>query len=261
MLKIITCFKWVVDEADIKVDAVSRELVLDRVSFKTSEYDRNAIEEAVRLRELHGASVTAVTVASPTAKPCIKDVLSRGPDKLVFVNDSAFADLEPSQTSGILAAAIKGQGDFDLIICGEGSSDLYSQQVGPALAEKLGIACVTCAHTLTYDEAANCVVAERKLDDVFEVVSAPLPALVTVTPDINTPRIPSLKQILEAARKPVAQVTMADLGRDIAMDFAPRLETLSVLGATTDRKRLRFGAEAEDIRTVVNALLKEGVIA
>ena len=261
MLKIITCFKWVVDEADIKIDAGSRALVLDRASYKTSEYDRNAIEEAVRLRELHGASVTAATVASPSAKNCIKDVLSRGPDKLMFVNDPAFPDLEPSQTSGILAAAIKAQGDFDLIICGEGSSDLYAQQVGPALAEKLGIACVTCARTLSYDETANSVVAERKLDDVFEVVSAPLPALVTVTPDINTPRIPSLKQILEAARKPVDQVVMSDLGQDFAADFGPCLETVSVLGATTDRKRLRFGAEAEDVRTVVNALLKEGVIA
>ena len=260
MLKIITCFKWVVDEADIKIDAGSRALVLDRASYKTSEYDRNAIEEAVRLRELHGASVTAATVASPSAKNCIKDVLSRGPDKLVFVNDPAFVELEPSQTSGILAAAIKAQGDFDLIICGEGSSDLYAQQVGPALAEKLGIACATCARTLSYDEAANRIVAERKLDNVLEIVSVPLPALVTVTPDINTPRIPSLKQSWNR-QEAGNQVAMSDLGQDFTADFEPCLETLSVLGATTDRERLRFGTEAEDIRTVVNALLKEGVIA
>jgi len=120
MLKVITCFKWVMDEADIKVDAGSRRLILDRVGYKISLYDRNAIEEAARLQEQHGANVTAMTVAPPTAKACLKDALSRGPDKACFVNDPSLLDLEPAQTTTILAAAIKAQGEFDLIICGEG---------------------------------------------------------------------------------------------------------------------------------------------
>lgn len=257
MLKIITCFKWVIDEADIRVDAPSRKLVLDRAAYKISAYDRNAVEEAMRLQEQHGAAVTAITVAAPTAKNCLKDVLSRGPDRAFFVNDPCFADLEPAQTSALLAAAIKAHIEFDLILCGEGSSDLYTQQVGPALAERLGIACATYVNKLTYVEGENRVIAERKLDEAIEVVSVPLPALITVLPDINTPRIPSLKQVLGAAKKPVENLTPDQLGPVPAVS----LETTGVVAATMERKQLKFGAGAEDIRSVVNALLKEGAIA
>jgi electron transfer flavoprotein beta subunit len=257
MLRVITCFKWVMDEADVKVDANSRRLILDRVGYKISLYDRNAIEEAALLQERHGASVVAITVAPPTAKQCLKDALSRGPDKACFVNDPSLVELEPAQTAAVLAAAIKGQGDFDLILCGEGSSDLYTQQVGPALAEKLNIPCVTYVNKLTYAEAEKRIIAERKLDDCVEVVSVPLPALVTVLPDINTPRIPTLKQVLGAGKKPVDNITLDALG----LAFEPCLQTTGILGATMERRRLKFGAEAEDVRAAVGALLKEGVIA
>lgn len=257
MLRIITCFKWVIDEADIKVDAGSRKLILDRASYKISPYDRNAVEEAMRLQTEHGASVAAMTVAPPTAKNCLKDVLSRGPDKAYFVNDASFADLEPLQTSSLLASAIKMPVEFDLIICGEGSSDLYTQQVGPILAEKLGISCATYVNKLTYVESENRIIAERKLDDGIETVSVPLPALVTVLPDINTPRIPSLKQVLGAAKKPVENVTLDKLGEV----HQQSLETVGVLAATMERRHLKYGMGAEDVRSLIGALLKEGVIA
>jgi len=257
MLKILTCFKWVVDEADIRIDAGSRRLILDRVSYKISPYDRNGVEEAMHLQELHGAAVAAVTVAPPTAKSCLKDVLSRGPDKAYFINDPSFTDLEPSQTSAVIAAAIHGDIEFDLIICGEGSSDLYTQQVGPVLAEKLGIPCATYVNKLTYIENENRIVAERKLDDGIEAVSIPLPALITVLPDINTPRIPSLKQVLGAAKKPVENITLDKLGRS----FDPCLQTIGVLAATMERRHLKFGAQPEEIGSLISALLKDGVIA
>lgn len=256
MLKVIACFKWIVDEADIKVDAGSRKLVLDRVGYKISLYDRNAIEEAVRLQEQHGAKVTAMTVAPPTARACLKDALSRGPDSACFINDPALVDLEPPQTAAILATAIKAGGDFGLIICGEGSGDLYAQQVGPTLAEKLGIPCATYVNKLTYVEGEDRIVAERKLDDCVEVVSIPLPALVTVLPDLNTPRIPTLKQVLAAGKKPVESVTLDALGGTCE----GCMQTTGVLAATMERRRLRFGAEEKDIRSAVEALLKEGVI-
>ncbi len=257
MLKIITCFKWVIDEADIKVDAGSRRLLLDRVSYKISPYDRNAIEEAMLLQEKHGANVIAVTAAPPAAKNCLKDCLSRGPEKACFINDPTFVDLEPTQTSALLASAINALAGYDLILCGEGSSDLYTQQVGPALAERLGIPCATFVNKLTYDEAGKCVMAERKLDEGMEVVSLPLPALVTVLPDINTPRIPTLKQVLGAAKKPVDSIGLDKLEGGCTQC----LRTTGILAATMERKRLKFGAEPEDIRSVVGALLKEGVIA
>ena len=161
MLKIVACFKWVVDDADIRVDAGSHKLNLDRAAYKISAYDRNAIEEAVVLQEKHGGSVVAMTVAQPGAKPCLKDSLSRGPDSACFINDPCCADLEPSQTVEILARAISAKTDYDLIICGEGSGDIYAQQVGPALAEKLGIPCVTWVNKLSYNEDEKRIIAER----------------------------------------------------------------------------------------------------
>ena len=257
MLKILTCFKWVIDEADIKVDPGSLRLMLDRVSYKISPYDRNAVEESMHLQELHGASVSALTVAPPAAKACLKDVLSRGPDRAYFINDPSFADLEPLQTSAVLAAAIQGNIEFDLIICGEGSSDLYTQQVGPVLAEKLGIPCATYVNKLTYVENENRIVAERKLDDGIEAVSVPLPALITVLPDINSPRIPSLKQVLGAAKKPVENVTIDKLGQS----FSPCLQTIGVVAATMERRRQKFGSQPEEIGSLISALVKDGVIS
>ncbi len=257
MLKIIACFKWVMDEADIKVDPKTRQLVFDRVGYKISDYDRNAIEEAVRLQETHGGSAAGITVGPPGARQCLKDALSRGLGKAYFINDPAFECLDPSQTAAMLAAVIKGKLEYDLIVCGEGSSDLYAQQVGPVLAEKLDLPCATYVNKLTCVEEENLVIARRKLDDGTETVSIKLPALITVLPDINSPRIPGLKQILSASKKPVENITPADLKQL----FPPYLKTTGIIAATMERRRLRFTSETGDIRKVVESLLKEGVIA
>ncbi len=255
MLKTLACFKWVIDDADIKIDAASRRLILDRAGYKISAYDRNAIEEAVRLLEQHGGSVAALTVAPPTAKACLKDALSRGPDAAWFINDPAFTDLAPAQTARIIASAIKTGIEYDLIICGEGSGDLYAQQVGPALAEILGIPCATFVNKLTFSGSE--IIAERKLENGVETVSLPLPALVTILPDINTPRIPTLKQVLGAAKKPVQNIGLDKIGA-IA---DPGITTEKVAAAVMDRKHVKFAADADGIKAAVAALLKEGVIA
>jgi electron transfer flavoprotein beta subunit len=250
----LACFKWVIDDADIRVDAASRRLVLDRAGYKISAYDRNAIEEAVRLQERYGGTVAALSVATPSAKACLKDALSRGPDAAYFINDPAFADLAPVQTASLLAAAVKTGIDYDLIVCGEGSGDLYTQQVGPSLAEMLGIPCVTYVNKLSFAEGE--IIADRKLEDGIETVAVKIPTLVTILPGINTPRIPSLKQVLAAAKKPVHNLWMEVLGP--LCD--PRLQTAGVLAATMDRKHVRFAADSDGIRAAVTALMKEGVI-
>ncbi len=255
MLRIITCFKWVIDQADIKTAPGSRELLLDRASYRISDYDRFAIEEAVSLQEKHGGSTAAITVGSPAARKSLKDVLSRGPEKAYFVNDASFDTLEPSQTASILASAIRSQLEYDLIICGEGSGDLYAQQVGPRLAEALNIPCATCVSKLTVYGAQ--IIAERKLDDGIEVVAIPLPALVTVLPEINTPRIPGLKDTLAASKKPVFDIKAADLGQS----FEPCLQTVSILASTMERNGVKFSSDGADIRKFVEVILKTGNIS
>ncbi len=255
MLRTIACFKWVIDEADIRVDKTSRKLIMERVGYKISPYDRNAIEEAVRLKEQHGGTVDALTVAPPTAKACLKDALSRGPDAAWFINDPGFVDLSPAQTASLLAATIKSGIEYDLIICGEGSGDLYSQQVGPALAEMLEIPSITYVNKLSWSSEG--IRAQRKLNDGMETVFVPVPALVSILPDINSPRIPTLKQVLGAGKKPVHNITIDMLGKFCE----PCLRTIDVVGATMERRRLKFAPDSEGVRAAVGALLKEGVIA
>jgi electron transfer flavoprotein beta subunit len=253
MPNIVTCFKWVIDEAYIRRGS-SGELDFSSVNYKISDYDRNAIEEAVRLKDEYGGSLAAVTVGSPESTKGLKDALSRGPDQAYFINDDSFANLEPSQTSAILADVIGSKIDYDLIVCGEGSSDLYAQQVGPRLAERLGIPCISFVLKLTID--GDHIIAERKVENGVEVTTAPMPALVTVLPDINTPRIPGVKDTLMASKKEVVNVTKENL----AQTYEPTLQTTAMTAASMERSCVKFGAEPGDITGFVDVLKKEGVL-
>ncbi|NLL86737.1 MAG: electron transfer flavoprotein subunit beta/FixA family protein [Syntrophomonadaceae bacterium] len=253
MPNIVCCFKWVVDEAYIKPSS-SGKIDLEWAEHKLSDYDRNAIEEAVRLQEAYGGSVTAVTVAPSDATKGIKDALSRGPEKAYFINSEELENLEPSQTSAILAQVIAQQIDYDLIICGEGSSDLYAQQVGPRLAEKLRIPCIAFVKKVEIDGGR--LIAERKSDDGIEVVSAPLPALITVLPDINNPRVPGLKDTLAASKKPVEEISLEDLDTE----YPALIIDKGLRAASLVRNCTRFGSTPEDIQAFVEAIKKTGII-
>lgn len=254
MPTIIACFKWVVDEAYIRKGS-SGDLDFSAVDFKISEYDRNAIEEAVRLKEAHGGKVVVLTVGPAGATKGVKDALSRGSDEAVFVADASFENLEPSQTAELLAAAIRARiPDYDLIVCGEGSGDLYAQQVGARLAEHLSIPCVSFVQKLGL--AGGSLAAERKVEQYTEITSAPLPALVTVLPEINSPRIPGVKDTLTASRKPAATVGKADL----PPVGEPRLQTIGLAAARMDRTCEKFGTDEAELARFADALRKKGVI-
>ncbi len=254
MPRIIACYKWVVDEAYIRTDS-SPELDLEYADKKMSDYDRNALEEAVQLCDKYGGSVSAITVGHPDDTKGLKDALSRGPEKAYFINDPSFGDLEPTQTAAILAEVIAKQTEYDLILCGEGSSDLYAQQVGPRLAELLDIPCVTMVNKIELDGAQ--LIADRKVDDGIETVALSLPALLTVLPDINSPRIPGLKDTLAASKKPVIEITKDELSGD----FAPTLQILASFKADMERDGQKIGDEAKDIAAFFDTLQSKGLIA
>ncbi|MBN1613389.1 MAG: electron transfer flavoprotein subunit beta/FixA family protein [Deltaproteobacteria bacterium] len=253
MPEMIACFKWVIDEAYIR-RGPEGELDLSSVNYKISEYDRNAIEEAVRLREAHGGSVIPVTVAAPEAAKGVKDALSRGGDRAFFIADEAFHDLEPSQTAAVLAEVIRSRIPHDLILCGEGSGDLYAQQVGPRLAEHLEIPCISFVQKLSIEQGR--LIAERKVEEGLEVVAAPLPALVTVLPDINVPRIPGVKDTLAAAKKPFVTVKRDELSGK----YEAHLATLLVRATQMERQCERFGTQPEDVARFLESLRKKGAI-
>ncbi len=212
-MKIITCYKCVPDEQDIAVNNADGSLDFSKADAKISQYDLNAIEAACQLKQQAAeAQVTALSVGGKalTNAKGRKDVLSRGPDELIVVIDDQFEQALPQQTATALAAAAQKAG-FDLILCGDGSSDLYAQQVGLLVGEILNIPAVNGVSKII-SLTADTLTVERELEDETETLSIPLPAVVAVSTDINSPQIPSMKAILGAAKKPVLVWSAADIG-------------------------------------------------
>lgn len=214
-MNIITCYKSVPDEQDITVNSADSSLDFSRANTKISQYDLNAIEAANQLKtQLDGIQITAMSVGGKalTNAKARKDVLSRGADELVVVVDDQLEASLPYQTAAALAAAATKKG-YDLILCGDGSADLSSQQVSLLVGEFLNIPAINGINKIV-SLSNDSITVERELENEIETLTIPLPAVIAVSTDINTPQIPSMKAILGAAKKPVQQWSVAELGLD-----------------------------------------------
>lgn len=258
-MNIIACYKWVLDEQDIKITPGSLALDTSKAKAKISEYDRNAIEEAVLQADKIGATVTSLTFGNSKAKQSLKDALSRGPATGYWVNDAAADIADGYVTANVLTAAIKKIGEYDLVLFGEGSSDTYGQQVGPRVATLLGIPVITFVSEI--EISGNEVIATRKMGNCIEKLSVQLPAVITVLPEINKPRIPSLKQVLGASKKPTQELKVADLGLS-EDDLKPRNSVKALKGFVMNRKNeiYKEGSAEEKVNALVASLTKEGLL-
>lgn len=232
-MKIITCFKLVPEEQDIVVTQ-ERSLNFDRAEAKISQFDLNAMEAAAQLTA-EGDEIVALTVGGSLLQnsKVRKDVLSRGPDSLFLVQDAQLEHSLPRDTAQALACAAKSIG-FDLMIFGEGSGDLYAQQVGLLVGELLQLPIINAVSSIQRN--GGHVLVERALEDEIEVIDLPLPAVLCVTSDINTPRIPSMKAILGAGKKPVTQWQASDIGWTPTPPLAELVEI--VVPPQAERKRI-----------------------
>lgn len=200
MKRIIVCLKQAVDVSQLKVNPVTRQLITVGAPKKISDFDKNALEETIRIKEkLGGVEIFTVTVSSEDAKPVLREVLAMGADNSYFINDPDAGGIDTSGTAYILTEAIKKIGEFDLILCGETSLDSFSGLVGSRLSELLNLPQITSVRRLPME--GDTVLAERVLEDSNETVKAKMPALITVTREINQPRIPSLMMIMKASKK------------------------------------------------------------
>ncbi len=202
-MNIVAAFKVVPDDQDIQVSA-DGTLDYSKAKNTVSAYDLNAIEAAAQLAAANeGSNVVAVTVggADIDDSKLKKNVLARGVDELYMTADDACKGLDAHAAAAALADLVAKAGEYDLILCGDGSADDYAQQVDVQLAAKLGLPVVTAATKISALDGA--LEVERTLEDVVEVVEVPLPAVVSVAPDIALPRIPGMKDILAAGKKPM----------------------------------------------------------
>lgn len=213
-MNIIVCIKQVPDTTEVKIDPVTNTLVREGVPSIINPFDENAIEAALQLVEKHGGKVTVVTMGPPQASQALKDALAMGADEAVLVCDRAFAGSDTLATSYTLAQTVKQLADYDLIICGKQAFDGDTAQVGPGLAEHLGIPQVTYA--IDVEVEGKSAKVKRLLSDRFEIVQTKLPCLITVVKQMNEPRHASLKNVMKARKKEIPSWTAADINADTA---------------------------------------------
>jgi len=258
--RIIVCLKQAVDVSQLKIDPATRQLITASAPKKISDFDKNALEEAVKLKEKLGdAEIVTVTVTAEDAKTVLREALAMGADKAYVVLDGGVKDVDTAGTAVVLAEAIKKVGEYDLILCGESSLDSFSGLVGSRLTELLGLPMISSVRKLSVE--GDAVVAERSLEDAVETVKAKLPAVVSVTREINVPRIPSLMMIMKASKKEIVTWSLADL--NVAGErLAPKIELLEVLAPKTERKKIRIAGESpqEIAEKLAEALVQEGVV-
>ena len=161
----------------------------------------------------------------------MKKPLSMGADEMILIDDEAAADLDAYGTAYALAEAIKGAGEFDLILCGRQASDWDNAHVPLGIAEMLGLPCVTLAQKV--EIAENGLLVHRALSDGYEVYESPLPAVVTVSNELGEPRYPTLRGIMQASRKRPTTKTIADLGLD-ADKLSAKLQMLELYLPVSD---------------------------
>lgn len=255
MPKVLVCYKWVLDESDIRINT---DLSVDysRAKYKISDYDKHTIESgSVAAKELGGVCV-GISCGGAETRKSFNDALARGMDEGVWINTAEDGKPDGNLTATLLAAAASKTEDAVLLLCSEGSSDDYARQTGPRIAAILDWPVISSV--TSYSMEGDAVIAKRKLEDVVQTVSVKLPAVVCVLPEVAPAPIPGLKQVMAARKKPVLELTPETLG----VRMNTNLEDLGSTGYVSSRKNILINEDTKEqsAAALASALRKEGVI-
>lgn len=227
-MKIVVLIKQVPDTTEVKLDPRTGTLIREGVPSIINPEDKNALEAALQLKESMAARVIVISMGPPQADDALREALAMGADEAILLTDRAFAGADTWATATTLGYALKKIGDFDLVIAGRQAIDGDTAQVGPQVAEFLGIPQVTYVRKLVIDDGK--VRATRTLEDGFEEIEAPLPALLTITKEANLPRYPHAGAIMTAYR----EQTVTHWG---VKDIGANPDQLGLTGSPTQVKR------------------------
>ena len=266
---ILVCVKFVPDPAQLQADPSTGRPDLKRSPFRISTFDENAIEAALRLAAEHGGRAIAMSLcAQAPPRDVVLKALAMGVAAVYLVKDEERLARDPLRVATVLAAAARtiaaseGLARWDLVICGEASADEFNQQVGPRLAAALSVPAITYATSLSLERGV--LLAERAVEDRSETLELSVPALVTVGTEINTARMPTVLQIMGAGRKPMVELTLAELA-DLDIEqlkaFAT-LEVLDVFSPPSARKQITIKGEttAEIVAELLRRLGADGEV-
>lgn len=213
-MNIIVCVKQVPDTNEVRIDPVKGTLIREGVASIMNPDDKAGLEAALVLKDSLGAKVTALSMGPAQADAVLREALAMGADEAVLISDRAFGGADTWATSSTLAAAIQGL-PYDLIITGRQAIDGDTAQVGPEIAEHLGLAHISYAREISVE--GDSILVRQQLDDREQLVRAKLPALVTALGGMNKPRYMSPGGIFSAFREQEVRVlTRADVPVDTA---------------------------------------------
>ena len=215
-MKIAVCVKYVPVVSRIKFDYERKTIVREGVPAEINPFDLLWLVRAVEMKRGPEDQVVAISMGPPQARDGLIQCLALGADRAVLLTDRALAGSDTLATARALSLAL-GREKPDLIICGRNSTDAETWQVGPELAELLGLPHISQVRKLDYHPGTHHVVAQRVTDEGYQVVESPLPALVCVTEGVAPEVYPSRQQVTEAQEKPVEEMTCAQLSSDLSL--------------------------------------------
>ena len=256
-MKILVCIKQVPDmESKFRIDSAGTWYDTNELAWRMNEYDEYGVEQAVRLKEQTSGDLTVLCIGPDRVKETMKKALAMGCDRGVHVSDPAVAAKEPFEVAGIIAEFAKDK-SFDVLFTGMQSQDRGSAQVGVLVAEMLALPSVTTIVDFVYTDE-NLQVKRELEGGVKALVTVSGPALFTCQLGLNTPRYPTLPNIMKAKKKELLSIPVQEL-----LKVAPRMETIGMNLPEKKGGGLVLEGEAGELADKLIAILKEktGVLA
>jgi electron transfer flavoprotein beta subunit len=214
MVNIIVCIKQVLDPeaptSAYKVDDETNRMIQKGVPPVMSPFDENALEAALRIKDVHQSRITVLSLGRNLSKAVLRKSLAAGADELILLEDDAFDDLDSYTTASILSTAISKLGEYDIILAGIQAADSNAGVVGSGIAEILNIPSITTVRKVELDDGRLRV--EQVLSDGYEVIEMSLPALITVSNELGELRSVALREIMAAQKKPLTTWSAENLG-------------------------------------------------
>ncbi len=216
-MKFVVCVKQVPDTTEVKVDPKTHTLIRDGVPSILNPYDQYAIEECVRIKEKTGEGyVTVITMGPPQARSALMKCLALGADEAILISDKAFAGSDTWATAYTLAQAIKKIGSIDMVFCGQQAIDGDTAQVGPEIAQQLGIPQVTYVEKIDIDDKHKLTI-HKQTEEGYHVLETKPPVLFALLPPTSfQPEHPPMSSILRAKKKPFNEWDAKTLGGDVS---------------------------------------------
>ncbi|MGC9337524.1 MAG: electron transfer flavoprotein subunit beta/FixA family protein [Candidatus Cloacimonadia bacterium] len=257
-MDIIVCIKQVPDTTSIKINPETNTLVREGVKSIINPFDLYAIEEGLRIKEQHGGSVTVLSMGPLQAESSLREALAMGADKAILLTDRRFAGADTLATSRTLAAAVEKINRFDLILLGKQAIDGDTAQVGPGVAAHLGIPQITFVKKIESLSDAK-IVAERMMEDGYDIIESPLPVVLTVVKEINEPRLPSLRGKINAKKAEITIWNLDDLKLDekaVGLNGSPT-QVERIFTPELKKETVKWEGEPEQLAERLSNKLKE----